>query len=402
MKHIVFVIGNYKNGGVARRSTTIANQFAKKGYKCTILVTKDIASNVFFSIEDNVEIVLLSEYAERCRNSYISSTEKIVKKKIRILKKLQHATVFFKVLNECVSRKIKMLRGGQELSIYVSNNKKSIYVPFGWYCTACLYEASKGISSKVIYAEKSSPEAEFLFDFKSKKYFFNIVSKVNGAIMQTHEELLFYKPYLKNGVVIHNPLRDGLPEKYIGERHKAIVNFCRVSYEKNLPLLIEAFLIFKSSHPEYTLEIYGNTVEDAEEALLQELKKYVFERNLEEIIKFLPPRADVLDAVKDCTMFVSSSDYEGLSNSMLEAMAIGLPCVCTDCLGGGARELIADGENGLLVPMKDPKALAEAMCRMADDKEFSKKCSDNASKIRYELSAENVAAKWIEYIESVI
>jgi glycosyltransferase involved in cell wall biosynthesis len=116
----------------------------------------------------------------------------------------------------------------------------------------------------------------------------------------------------------------------------------------------------------------------------------------------LPPRADVLDVVKDCAMFVSSSDYEGLSNSMLEAMAIGLPCVCTDCLGGGARELIKDGENGLLVPTKDAKALAEAMCSMVDDKELSKRCSDNASKIREELSAEYIADKWHEYIESVI
>ncbi len=402
MKHLVFVVGMYKNGGMERRTTTLANQFAKKGYKCTILVVQEISSELFFAIENNVEIVLLDEYADMCRKSHKDKAEKKIKTKIWILKRLQHMTTCLKIINKYISGKIKLLRCGQVLSVYVSNNTESIYIPFGSHCMNCLYVASKGINIKSVYAEINSPEIAFLSKPSEKKQFLHMVSKVNGVVMQTQEELSFYKPYLANGVVIHNPIKDGLPEVYKAERRKAVVNFCRVSEQKNLPLLIEAFLIFKSTHPEYTLEIYGNTIEDAEEALLQELKKYVSERNLEKVIKFLPPRADVLDVVKDCTMFVSSSDYEGLSNSMLEAMAIGLPCVCTDCLGGGARELIQNGENGLLVPMKDVKALTTAMCRMADDERLAKKCSDNTSKIREELSAENIATQWMEYIHSVI
>ena len=46
MRHIVFVVGNYKNGGVPMRTTNLANQFAKKGYSPTILVTKDIADKI--------------------------------------------------------------------------------------------------------------------------------------------------------------------------------------------------------------------------------------------------------------------------------------------------------------------------------------------------------------------
>lgn len=402
MKHIVFVVGIYKNGGVERRSTTLANQFAEKGYKCTILVTQEISDKQFFHTEKNVEIVFLGDYAEACRKAHKDNSEKIIKTKIKLLKKLQHSIHFLNKENKSISRKIKMLRGGQELSMYVADNPQSIYIPFGWYQTALLYEASKKIKPKCVYAEKNSPEVEFSQNQNDIEYFFGIISKLNGAVMQTREELLFYEAHLKNGVVIHNPVRGDLPDAFQGQRRKVAVNFCRVSEQKNLLLLMEAFLAFNSAHPDYTLEIYGNTITDEEKVYLEELTSWIRERNLEHIIKLLPPRADVHEIVKDCSMFVSSSDYEGLSNSMLEAMALGLPCVCTDCLGGGASEMITDGENGLLVPMGDANALASAMCRIADDETLANKCSENAKMLRYELSAENIANKWLEYIEKII
>lgn len=402
MKHIVFIVGVYKNGGVERRSTTLANQFAKKGCKCTILVTQEISEKQFFYTEKNVEVVFLRDYANACRKAHKDNSEKIIKTKIRLLKKLQHSTIFLKKINEYISRKIKMLRGGQELSMYVSNNPQSIYIPFGWYQTALLYEVSKKIKPKCVYAEKSSPEMEFSQNKKDIKYFLKIVSKINGAVMQTKEELSFYNSSLKNGIVIHNPVRNDLPEPFQAQRRKVVVNFCRVNKQKNLSLLMEAFLVFSATHPDYTLEIYGNTITDEETSYFETLTRWLRKRNLEQTIKFLPPRADVHEIVKDCAMFVSSSDYEGLSNSMLEAMAIGLPCVCTDCLGGGASEMITDGENGLLVSMGDVDALASAMCRMADDEALADRCSANARMLRCELSAENIANRWLEYIESVI
>ena len=402
LKHIVFIVGVYKNGGVERRSTTLANQFAKKGYKCTILVTQEISDKQFFHTEKNVEIVFLRDYAEDCRKKQKNNSEKIIKAKIKLLKKLQHAMPSSNKVNKRLSRKIKMLRGGQELSMYVSNNPQSIYIPFGWYHTSLLYEVSKRIKLKCVYAEKNSPEVEFSQNPNDIEYFFEIISKLNGAVMQTKEELSFYEAHIKNSIVIHNPIRDDLPEPFQYQRRKVIVNFCRVSSQKNLMLLMEAFLAFNATHPDYTLEIYGNTITDKEKSYLEELTNWVSERKLEHTIKFLPPRADVHEIVKDCSMFVSSSDYEGLSNSMLEAMAIGLPCVCTDCLGGGASEMITDSENGLLVPMRDANALATAMCHMADDETLANRCSENAQKIRYELSAENIANKWLKYIESVV
>lgn len=402
MKHIVFVIGNYKNGGVPMRSTNLANEFAKAGYRCTLLATKEIAEDVFFTRHDNVELVSLDDFV--ANNICDAAAKKILKKrrrKLRFLKRIRYLTRLIPSLDRKAACVIKELRHGEKLAIYMALNRNCIYIPFGISYYEQTYGASYGIDCKIIYAERNAPELEFPKNEIEKKRMLHIVSKSDAAVLQTENELEFFGGKLKNSAVIHNPVKANLPEPYHGERRKIVVNFCRVADQKNLPLLIDAFTEFRKSSPDYKLEIYGNTVEKNEEKILEDLKLYVKSLNAEEYISFFPPRSDIHSVVRDSAMFVSSSDFEGLSNSMIEAMAIGMPCVCTDCLGGGAREMIRNGENGLLVPMNDVNALAEAMIKMAQDKELSDKCSKNAAKVREELSVYSVAQKWIEVIKSV-
>lgn len=84
-------------------------------------------------------------------------------------------------------------------------------------------------------------------------------------------------------------------------------------------------------------------------------------------------RNDVHEKIADATMFVMSSDYEGLSNALLEAMAMGLPCISTDSPPGGARMVIRNGQNGLLVPVGNKEKLMEAMDSIAANAEMAEK-----------------------------
>ena len=402
MKHIVFVVGNYKNGGVPMRTTNLANEFAKMGYTSTILVTKDIAENVFFERHDNVSVVSLKEYVSaHLDDEAVKNNIKKRNSKIKTLKKLRYATKLFKNCDKKLAAEIKGLRRSENLSVFIVNNSDCIYIPFGVSYFEDVFYGSKDINTRIVYAERNAPEIEFPKDKDEKERIFKMLSKTDGAVLQTRDELKFFDNTLKNAVVINNPVKANLPEPFEGERRKVVVNFCRIAEQKNLPLMINAFIEFHKSYPEYTLEIYGNTVEKIENELKSKYLDMISSLNAEEYIKILPPRADIHSVARDCAMFVSSSYFEGLSNSMIEAMAIGLPCVCTDCLGGGAREMITDGENGLLVPINDTDALSKAMCRMAEDKELSAKCSENAAKIREKLSAETISRKWLDYIETL-
>jgi glycosyltransferase involved in cell wall biosynthesis len=403
VKHIVFVIGNYKNGGVAMRSTNLANAFAEKGYKATILVTGAISDEVYFKHHENVEIAELSKYIEAHKEDktlleYRNKQQETIGK----LKRLRHLTRFFPELDKVIAEKIRGIRRSKDMSAFVLNNQESIYIAFGLGYYEKTFFSVKPFGSKIIYAERNASEVEFPKEIDKRKRLIELVEKADGVVLQTENELEFYGNKLKNAAVINNPVKSSLPQRFKGERRKVIVNFCRVSKQKNLPLLFDAMQKLHKDYPEYILEIYGNTVVEQEEELLKEYKQLLKDMDAEAYIKLLPPSKDVHNIIRDSAMFVSSSDFEGLSNSMIEAMAIGLPCVCTDCLGGGAREMITDGENGLLVPMNDPEALYLAMKRFIEEPDLAEKCSINAEKKRDELSLPVIAGKWLDYIESII
>ena len=94
------------------------------------------------------------------------------------------------------------------------------------------------------------------------------------------------------------------------------------------------------------------------------------------------------------TMYISSSDYEGMSNSMLEALAMGIPSICTDCPIGGARMVIQNNENGILVPIKNTEKMTEAMLKIVEDEQFAKKLSKNSRKLREYLNVQYIGKQW--------
>ena len=100
-------------------------------------------------------------------------------------------------------------------------------------------------------------------------------------------------------------------------------------------------------------------------------------------------------------IYAYSSDYEGMPNSLLEAMAMGMPVVSTDCPCGGPKAVIRDGENGFLIPVGDEDALADRMIRLIEDKELQKRFSENARKIEDVGSIEAIYKQWKEYLEEV-
>ena len=94
-------------------------------------------------------------------------------------------------------------------------------------------------------------------------------------------------------------------------------------------------------------------------------------------------------------MFVLTSDYEGVSNSLMEALAMGIPVIATDCPIGGSRTCIKDGYNGLLISVGDADGLCHAMLKLSENSELSEYISNNAIKIRKENNAEIIARKII-------
>ena len=109
-------------------------------------------------------------------------------------------------------------------------------------------------------------------------------------------------------------------------------------------------------------------------------------------------KEEIQEYIKDASLFVLSSDYEGIPNALIEAMAIGLPCVSTDCSPGGARELIVNGKDGFIVPCGDAQKLADAIRKMINDKSLARECGTNARQICQRTAVWKISEEWMTYI----
>lgn len=218
-----------------------------------------------------------------------------------------------------------------------------------------------------------------------------------GFIFQTQDAADYFPKRIRSrGTVLDNPLdRSRIPAPYEGARRPVIAAAGRLHSQKNFAMLIRAFAQFYKTHHAYSLVIYGEGPERSELTRLASMLGVA--RSVE-----LPGQSKtLLDEINDCAMFVLSSDYEGMPNVLIEAMACGLPCIATDCPIGGVRSLVEDGENGLLVCTGDEKRLVSAMCVVADDPELARRLGANAAKIQQRLDEAVVAAEWRRYLEQI-
>ena len=404
-KELIITFSYYGIGGAQRRALALADYFAKNGYTVHVLAVlgsdNTISTENYYNVDKNVNIVLVPEFFEKNKNNKkVIESEKRIKKQLSLLKLLQSIFIPFKNIVKRINFNINGLRKSNELRSFLIVHPNTTIINFGFNIYDRIYFSSKGLNQKIIYAETNASNkyrSERYFDLISKK-----IKKSDTLVFQTSEEKKEHNlEKSKKSYIIHNPIKPGLPQPFEGNRDKTIVNFCRLSRQKNLLLLIQAFEQFQKVFSDYKLEIYADTADPNNREYKEELVAYISEHNLENSVRILPPSSDIHNIILKSAMFVSSSDYEGISNSMIEAMAIGLPCVCTDCGGGGAREMITDGENGLLVPVKDVEALKNAMARMITEDGLAEKCSKNAIKIRETHSIEKISEQWIEVINNV-
>ena len=194
---------------------------------------------------------------------------------------------------------------------------------------------------------------------KTARFLVNQITEHADAILfQTAEQETFFTDKARNkGHILGNPVKqDMLDAQYIYRGSiKNIVTCGRLNKQKNQSLLIRAFNQVHRSYPDISLQIYGSGDQ------LSALQHLINELSLEDSVQLMGRTEDVVSAYLNNDLFVLSSDYEGFPNALLEAMAVGIPCISTDC-PTGPGDLIQHKHNGLLVGCGNVKDLAERIC----------------------------------------
>ena len=257
--------------------------------------------------------------------------------------------------------------------------------------------ASFGTGIPVIVSVRSGPQREY-YSAAMKILAKCLFGFAAGTVFQTEgAKDWFGKRVQKKSVILANPLHDSVIRfRYDGARADEIVAVGRLVEVKNYRLLLKAFAQIADKYPGTVLKICGDGPE--RENLLQ----YVKELAIDSRVLFMGDCDNVPDAIYRSRLFVLSSDVEGMPNALLEAMSMGLAVISTDCPCGGPRAVIQNGQNGILVPVGDDAALAEAIDRVLSNPGLEESLGKNAHKIQERLSPEKVNEQWREYIESVM
>ena len=377
---IMFHLNSLGKGGAERVVSLLANEFAKNGTKVSIAT--EWYSEEEYELHPKVKRIHagLSEQEERAS---------------------RYAKQWIRIRN--LRRVILQEKPDVVLSFCVKANYRAMM-------------AAMGTTIPVIVSVRNDPKIDYVGKVNGlmNKLFLN---KAAGCVFQTEEAKEFFDEVLqKKSKIICNPVN----EKYLQAKRlqptKKIVCVGRLVAQKNQMLLVNAFEKVLEKYADYHLYLYGDGSDDE---CKDELIAYVDEKKvrsskawkdsttdhevwLKEHVHFMGLSSTLEQDMADAVMFVLPSNYEGMPNALMEAMALGLPVISTDCPCGGSRYWITPDVTGQLVPVKNVDAMAKAMEFYIENPAKAEKMGQEARKSLQEATLDKIYEQWKQYIASIL
>lgn len=356
---IGFLIKALSSGGAERATVSLANYFSTHSDEVEIITFNGTDS--FYPLEKDV----------RVRSAQFDKIEQATSIK-RLLGSIKRV---FAIRNLVKAQGFDVLIG---MSFAMT-----------WYTVlATIFTHTKSVGT-----ERSNPykyKASKLYTFLRK--FFHLLT--DGYVLQTRRAAEFFgNVKTERDIIIPNAIFNEAVYSLSppNERKKIICSAGRLIESKRFDLLIDAFAKIAKQVPGYMLMIFG---EGEERAKLEEQIKNL---DLEKRVVLFGATPEAVKLINHASVFVLSSDYEGMPNALLEALAMGVPCISTDCETGPA-ELIENGVNGILTEPGNCDELAEAMLKVIQNPELAKQFSENGRKLLQTNSIENISQIWLDYL----
>lgn len=358
---IAFISGNLTNGGAQRVISVVASELAERGHDVSLLLF--CRGEEEYPLSDKVKVAAIRDSWEEYEK--VSGLERILLIR-KYLKKLQPQAA------------IGFIEGGY-----------------------ALWLSSFGMNLKKVASVRTNPQV--LFDMKGLRAILNKLwfRSADAVVVQTSRQLEMCKEMRwKKRVIIANPVSDAalaVPSHDYTRPCQRIVMAGRLVEQKNYPMAITAMAQVCKTHPEVKMDIFGQGL------LEEELQAQITELGLQDNVFLRGWTRDVLAEHAAGDLYVMSSDYEGMPNALMEAMAAGLPCISTDC-PTGPEDLIADGENGYLVPVEDADALAQRILEVVEmSADQRRELGENARQtLAEQFNSRAIAGRWEAMLEQLI
>ena len=366
MKKLLFYIDRRSRGGAQRVMVELANYFAAAREYEVIFATQMESPENGYALGDGVREIVLKNSATGSALGKIS----------------------------------RMARRVKDLKELCKKENPDLVISFLIPANIVAIKACKSLGIPVLLSVRNDPERDHgkIYHALIKRYY----PLASGIVFQT-ESARDYFDFKGETAVIMNPLSapvleaaaGNLRKPFEGERHAPlrIVSVGRLEAQKRHDITIRAFRKFAKSSPKAELTVYG------EGPLRGQLEDIAFGFEKAE----LPGVTDrILEKLSQADVFVMSSDYEGIPNALLEALALGRVCVSTDCPCGGPAALIEDRKNGFLFPVGDEDALLKILEYIDENRDEASRMAESATGILTLCKPEAIMPQWKDIIDKCL
>lgn len=350
---VLFYISTIGGGGAARVMVNVANGIAEKGHE--VCFVTNFAAEHEYALHPGI-----------CR----FNLEKDENKSNVVMKNMTRIKALRRVLKQT----------GPDVSVaFMGENNFRLLI------------AAKGLPTKTVVSVRNDPAREY--PSKLIKKMANVLyTHADGLVFQTEDaRAAFPEKVRQKSRIIFNQVDESFFYENYGPG-EFLIACGRLNKQKNIPMLLKAFASVAPEHPDAELRIYG------EGPLKDELIAMTKRLGIESAVRFMGFSGNMSEVYKQARLLLLSSDYEGLPNVMLEALASSVPVVSTDCPSGGPRMIIRNGENGYLVSVGDDREMADRMNEILSDTELYTGMRKNAYRTAAMFRPEQVLEEWTKMI----
>ena len=363
---IIFITNSLGFGGAEKMVTFIANSLLKRGHIISIINFNSIGQYI-------------NEFTQKIENDIDVFVYSNSKSKYKLQDRINKIKFTYRIVKE---KKPDIIIGFTTFPNYVGKI-------VGSYLRIPAIMSERGNPYITINIKNLHSILELL-----------VINHSEGAVFQIEGAAKFYSKKLQaRSIIIPNPvfIKTDIEHIPINKREKTIVSVGRLdNFQKRYDIMIKAFSIFSRNHSDYILKLYGAGSDT------EKIKYWSAIENVEDKVKFMGVTKEPMKSISHDGIFLITSDFEGISNALLEAMAVGLPCVSTDSSPGGAQMLINNKENGILCPIQDPVAIATAISEFADNEQLADYCGQNAMRVTKRFEINKIIDLWENYITAII
>lgn len=366
-KRILFLVSSMEGGGAERVAALLSNHWVEQGHSLTLMPTFSGRGDCLYTLDERVELDYLADRVRSTQPSILNRVKRFV----------------------ALRRAIKELR-------------PDIVISFMTQVNIVALTAVMRLNIPVIVSERVHPPAYplgFLLE-RLRKWLY---PHAHAVVVQTERSIQWLQSTIPNarGIVIPNPIIWPLAKlessestiEVFNSQTKILLAVGRLEEQKGFDLLLKAFSQISKQLPDWQLVILG------EGSQRDKLEEQCDQLGLNDRIH-LPGRvSNLADWYERADLYVMSSRFEGFPNTLLEAMAHGLPAVSFDC-ETGPHDIIRDGIDGVLVaPESDYEGLAGALTALMNDPDKRMMMGEQAIDVRERFSMTRVAALWNEVLE---